>query len=176
MRLSPLSIPGAFVMEWERHVDERGWFARTYDAEELASAGLDTAVAQTSVSFNPVAGTLRGMHLQRVPHAEAKVVRCTRGRIHDVLVDLRLDSPRFRHWAAMTLDQDEPRSLFVPAGVAHGFLTLVPDVELTYQISVPYEPSAADGVRWDDPAFGIEWPTSPVLLSDRDRDFPDFTW
>jgi dTDP-4-dehydrorhamnose 3,5-epimerase len=136
--------------------------------------GLDPRMTQSSFSFNARSGTLRGIHYQAPPHAESKLVTCIRGAIWDVLVDLRAESPSFGRWHAETLDGEAPRSIFVPEGVAHGFLTLSDDVLILYQISVPYEPSAARGVRWDDPAFGIAWPSPPRVIRHRDRAYPDF--
>jgi dTDP-4-dehydrorhamnose 3,5-epimerase len=170
-------IDGAFVIEPDRFDDERGHFARTYCAQEFAEHGLDPAVAQCSTSFNARAGTLRGMHYQSDPHAEAKLVRCTRGAIHDVALDLRRDSPTYLRWHAVQLSEDDGGALFVPTGCAHGFQTLSDRSEVLYQISVPYEPAAARGVRWDDPAFAIDWPEPPAngrTISERDASYPDY--
>lgn len=177
MNLRPTPIDGAFVVEPQRHGDERGYFARTFCAEEFAAAGLDPAVAQGNTSFNERAGTLRGMHFQRAPFGEAKLVRCTRGAIFDVIVDLREDSPSHRRWFGVRLDEDNGLSLFAPAGVAHGFQTLVDASEVAYLMSTAYVPEAADGVRWDDPAFGIAWPEPPPggrLMSERDAVWSDY--
>jgi len=171
---TPLELPGAWLVELERHEDERGYFARTFCREEFESAGLDPRVAQCSVSFNRERGTLRGMHWQAAPHGENKLVRCVRGRLYDVLIDLRPDSPYFRKWRAAELSAELGNALYVPEGVAHGFLTLEDEVEVFYQMSVPYEAAAARGVRWDDPAFGVEWPEAPTLISERDASYPDF--
>ncbi|MHB1567567.1 MAG: dTDP-4-dehydrorhamnose 3,5-epimerase [Solirubrobacteraceae bacterium] len=157
--------------------DERGLFARTFCAEEFERHGLDARVAQCNTSFNPRAGTLRGMHFQQAPHGEAKLVRCTRGAIFDVAVDLRPGSPTYRRWAGAELSQDNRCALFIPEGCAHGFQTLVDDTEVLYLMSTPYVPGAGRGVRWDDPAFGIEWPAPPAgtrIMSDRDASYPDF--
>jgi dTDP-4-dehydrorhamnose 3,5-epimerase len=173
---TPTPIPGLFVIELERHVDDRGHFARTYDASLLAEHGLDPTVAQCSTSFNHRAGTLRGLHFQAEPHAESKLVRCTRGAVYDVALDLRPDSPAQLCWYAAELTADNSRGLFIPAGCAHGFQTLEDRSEVLYQISVAYEPSAARGVRWNDPAFAIEWPTPPAhgrVMSERDATYPD---
>lgn len=174
MRLHSTDLPGVVRIEPERLSDERGFFARTYCREELAAAGLDPEIAQCSLSFNPTKGTLRGMHYQAEPHGETKLIRCTMGSIYDVLVDLRPQSPAFKRYAAFTLTAETRELLYVPPGIAHGFITLTPDCEVFYQISVPYHAESARGVRWDDPAFGIEWPAEPTLISDRDRDYPDF--
>ena len=172
LRETPLS--GAFVVEVEAVHDERGFFARTFDREAFAAHGLSAEVDQASVSFNVQAGTLRGMHYQAEPHGEEKLVRCTRGAIHDVIVDLRPDSPTFREWFGIDLDADNRRALYVPKGMAHGFQTLVDGTEVLYQISTRYVPGAERGVRWDDEAFGIGWPAPPRVVSERDRTYPDF--
>jgi dTDP-4-dehydrorhamnose 3,5-epimerase len=166
-----------FVIEPEWHEDERGCFARTYCAREFSERGLDPTIAQCSTSFNVHAGTVRGMHYQADPHAETKLVRCTRGAIHDVALDLRSSSPSYLRWHAVVLSEDNGLGLFVPAGCAHGFQTLRDRSEVLYQISVPYEPAAARGVRWDDEAFGIAWPEPPAggrAISARDASYPDF--
>jgi dTDP-4-dehydrorhamnose 3,5-epimerase len=167
-------LPGAFVIEPERLEDARGFFARTFCAREFAARGLDPRLAQCSVSFNKRRGTLRGMHYQVLPHAEAKLVRCTAGSIHDVIVDLRPSSPAFKHHASVVLSAENRRALYVPEGVAHGFQTLEDDTEVFYQISEFHAPEAARCVRWNDPAFGIAWPIADPILSDRDRTAPDF--
>ncbi len=167
-------LPGARVVEPERLTDERGFFARLFDPREFEARGLNPKVAQTSLSFNPRKGTLRGMHYQRAPFAEAKLVRCTRGSVHDVIVDLRKDSPAYRGHFGVVLDAESRRMLYVPEGFAHGFLTLTDDAEVTYQISAPYSPEHAAGVRWDDPAFGIRWPEAVLVINERDRTYPDF--
>ncbi len=174
MRFHATSIRGAYRVEIEPIVDERGTFARTFCRREFAAQGLATEWVQSSVSFNPTAGTLRGLHYQAAPHQETKLLWVTRGRLWDVIVDLRPDSPSYLAHAALTLAVDERAALYVPPGVAHGFLTLEPDTEVFYQISEFYHPDAARGVRWDDPAFAIAWPARPVLISERDRSYPDF--
>jgi dTDP-4-dehydrorhamnose 3,5-epimerase len=166
----PTPIGGAFAIEIERVEDERGFFARTFCQEEFRSHGLDPCVAQCGVSFSERRGTLRGMHLQAEPHAEAKLVRCTRGAIYDVILDLRDESSTHGNWWALELRPSDGRQLYVPEGVAHGFQTLEPDTEVSYQMSHPYVPDAAIGVRWDDPAFGIEWPLEVAAMSAADRD------
>jgi dTDP-4-dehydrorhamnose 3,5-epimerase len=170
-------VAGALVVEPQPIEDERGFFARTFSAEEFAERGLDVRVDQCSVSFNARAGTLRGMHYQAAPHGETKLVRCTRGAIFDVAVDLRPDSPTYLRWAGLELTAENGRALYVPEGCAHGFQTLTDGAEVLYQISTPYVPDAARGVRWDDPAFGIEWPEAPPggrTMSARDAEYPDF--
>jgi dTDP-4-dehydrorhamnose 3,5-epimerase len=169
-------LSGAFFVDLERREDSRGFFARTWCANEFADHGLTTEVVQANISFNPRQGTLRGMHFQRAPHAETKLVRCTRGAIYDVVVDLRRDSDTYKEWVGVELSADNRRALFVPEGFAHGYQTLVPDAEVFYQVSEYYTPGAEGGVRWDDPAFGIEWPDpDDAFLSDKDRSWPDFS-
>jgi dTDP-4-dehydrorhamnose 3,5-epimerase len=169
-----LGIPGAYVVELEPVADERGFFARAWCDAEFAAHGIEARLTQCSVSFNRREGTLRGMHYQRPPHEESKLVRCTRGAVRDVIVDLRRDSPACRRWEGVDLSADNRRAVFVPPGVAHGFLTLADDTEVFYQIAGEYEPGSAAGVRWNDPAFGIHWPAAVRVISDRDRDYPDF--
>jgi dTDP-4-dehydrorhamnose 3,5-epimerase len=171
----PTPIGGAFVIDMEPVTDDRGFFARTFCQDEFRRHGLDPCVAQCGISFSERAGTLRGMHLQSPPHAEAKLVRCTRGAIHDVILDLRADSPTFGHWWAVELTAATVRMVYVPEGVAHGFQTLEPDTEVSYQMSRAYVPEAATGVRWDDPAFGVEWPLAVSAMSAGDRTRADFT-
>jgi dTDP-4-dehydrorhamnose 3,5-epimerase len=177
VRFSSTPIPGAFVIELEPVRDERGWFARTFDAAELAERRLEPAVVQSSTSFNARAGTLRGMHWQEQPHGEVKLVRCTRGAIYDVLVDLRPDSPAYCEWFGLELTPENGRMLYVPVDVAHGFQTLADASEVHYQMSHEYVPDAARGVRYDDPVFGIHWPApeGELTVSERDRAYPDFT-
>lgn len=172
MIYTPTPLPGAYVIELEAHADERGFFARTFCAQEFARNGLCTAYAQCSISFNARAGTLRGMHFQARPHAEAKLVRATQGAVYDVILDLRQDSPAYLRWFAVELSAENRKTLYIPEGLAHGFQTLTDGAELFYQISVPYQPDAARGVRWNDPAFGIEWPRPVADISDRDCGFP----
>jgi len=169
-----LLLPGAYKVEAERLEDTRGFFARTFCQDEFRQAGLDSRVAQCSVSFNRGRGTLRGMHWQAAPHGETKLVRCTSGAIFDVLVDLRKDSPQYRSWIAVELSAENRVAVYVPEGVAHGFLTLVDDSEVFYQMSVPYAAESARGVRWNDPAFSIEWPEAPKVISRQDASFPDY--
>jgi dTDP-4-dehydrorhamnose 3,5-epimerase len=173
---SQTALPGAYVIELERREDERGFFARAWCAEEFAEHGLATTLVQANLSFNTHKGTLRGMHFQVQPHAEAKLVRCTRGAIYDVIIDLRADSPTYKRWFGVELDAESRRAMYVPEGFAHGYQTLVPNTETFYQVSEFYAPDAERGVRWDDPAFAIDWPDpAGALLSDKDRGWPDFT-
>ncbi len=175
MNFRETPLPGVLVVESEPHADERGSFVRIWDEAELAQHGLASSPAQWSLSSNTRAGTLRGMHYQEAPHAEAKLVRCVRGALYDVALDLRPDSPTFKRWFAIELREGDAKALYIPEGFAHGFQTLEDDTEVLYAISVPYEASASRGVRWDDPAFGIEWPDAePRVISERDRTYPDF--
>jgi dTDP-4-dehydrorhamnose 3,5-epimerase len=167
-------VAGVAQIDLEPVHDERGFFARCYSSREFERRGLGSAVVECSISFNAGIHTLRGMHFQDPAHGEAKLIRCIRGRIWDVALDLRPDSPTFRHWAALELGAERRNAVFIPPGVAHGFLTLEPDSEVLYQMSSPHCPEAARGVRWDDPAFGIEWPYPPLCLSRRDAQYPDF--
>jgi len=167
-----LPLAGAFVVEPERLTDERGFFARTYCRREFETRGLQAALVQCNVSFNARRGTVRGLHFQAAPHAEAKLVRCTRGAVFDVLVDLRPGSPTRGQWVAMRLTADEGRMLYAPEGVAHGFQTLVDDSELFYQMTAYHHPESARGVRWNDPSLGIDWPIPSAVVSTRDAALP----
>ena len=174
MQFRPTPIPGCVVVAPARHADARGHFARTWDGAAFAAHGLSPVVAQCSVSFNEQRGTLRGMHFQRAPHAEAKLVRCTRGALWDVCLDLRPGSPTFRQWHAETLTEDNGAALYVPEGCAHGFLTLADATGVLYMITAPYAPESAGGVRYDDPAFAIAWPEPVRVIHDRDASYPDW--
>lgn len=165
----------ACLIELEPAHDARGCFARTFCAREFADHGLETRYVQHSTSYSRVRGTIRGMHFQRPPYAEAKVVTCLKGAIWDVIVDLRTESPTFGRWQAFDLTSDNRNRLYVPRGFAHGFQTLTDDAEVAYLISEFYTPDAAAGVRYDDPAFGIEWPLPLTVISERDRAYPDFS-
>lgn len=166
------AIPGAFVIEPERLPDARGFFARTWCRETFEAHGLSAALDQCSVSYNRLRHTLRGLHFQAPPHDEAKLVRCTQGRLFDVVVDLRPDSPAYGFWTAAELSAGNHHALYVPPGCAHGFQTLEDDTVVFYQIAGPYAPDAACGVRWDDPALAIDWPARDPVISDRDRALP----
>jgi dTDP-4-dehydrorhamnose 3,5-epimerase len=167
-------LQGAFVIEMEKHVDRRGYFARTYCEHEFTSHGLKSGFVQCSVSFNKIKGTLRGMHFQAGPYGEAKVIRCTRGAIYDVIIDLRLGSPTFKQHFTIVLSAENGTMLYVPEGFAHGFQTLEDNTEVFYQMSQFYTPDHARGVRWNDPAFGIEWPEDERMILERDQSYPDF--
>lgn len=172
MILTETPIAGAFILDIEPLEDERGFFARTFCEDELRARGLEAHVAQCNVSWNRVRGTLRGLHYQSAPHEETKIVRCTRGGIWDVIADLRTDSKTYRQWTAVELDHENRRALYVPRGVAHGFITTSDDTEVLYMMSSRYVETAARGVPWDDPAFSIQWPIAPVVISQRDRNYP----
>ena len=167
---SPLS--GAFLVDMQRVADERGFFARAYCAEEFSARGLGPELRQCSVSYNARRGTLRGLHYQGAPHEEHKLVRCTAGAIFDVIVDTRAWSPTYRHWYGVELTVDNRRSLFIPPGFAHGFVSLADHTEVYYMISVLHAPEFGRGLRWNDPAFAIEWPLPPAVISARDAAYP----
>lgn len=175
MKLTQIHLTGAYVIEPEPTFDERGFFARTWCREELRSHGLNIVIEQCSVSFNRKKGTLRGMHLQVAPHEEVKIVRCTQGAIYDVILDLRSNSQTYGKWFFAELSASNRKMLYVPAGFAHGFQALHDDTEVFYQISEPYSPECARGIRWNDPLFEFAWPISNPILSDRDRSFSDFS-
>lgn len=165
-------IAGAWAVRLERQQDERGSFARLFDREAFAARGLAQDFVQQSLSVSRRAGTLRGMHFQRAPHAETKFVRCVRGAIYDVIADLRRDSPSYGRWQAFRLAAEDDLSLYIPAGCAHGFQTLGDDAEILYQMDAPYVPAAADGFHYVDPFFAIEWPREVAAISQKDRSWP----
>ncbi len=167
-------IAGSYVIEIDPKRDERGFFARTWCATEFAEAGLVSELEQCSISSNASARTLRGMHYQVAPDHETKVVSCRSGALFDVIVDLRAESPTFRQWFGAELTAQNYRALYIPPGLAHGFLTLADNTDVFYQISGQYVPSSGRGARWDDPAFGINWPATPLRMADRDKAYPDF--
>jgi dTDP-4-dehydrorhamnose 3,5-epimerase len=174
MKFHTARLAGVVVVELEPARDERGYFARTFCAREFASAGLATNFVQQSYSLTHATGTLRGMHFQRAPHAEVKLVRCLSGAIYDVLIDLRPTSPTYRQWESFELTERNGRQLYIPAGLAHGFQTLAPSTCVGYMMDEFYAPASAAGVRYDDPAFRIEWPLPVTLVSERDRSWPDY--
>jgi dTDP-4-dehydrorhamnose 3,5-epimerase len=169
-------LPGVCLLELERLEDERGWFARTFDREQFRAHDLHTEVVQCNISHNARRDTLRGMHYQAEPHGESKLVRCIRGSIFDVAVDLRPDSPSYCHWHSVELTAENGLALYIPAGLAHGFQTLAEDCEVLYEMGYRYVPEAARGVRYDDPAFAIRWPPPQkrLVVSPRDASYPDF--
>ncbi|MEQ8857269.1 MAG: dTDP-4-dehydrorhamnose 3,5-epimerase [Pseudomonadales bacterium] len=172
MNFSETELAGAFVIDLEQVRDERGFFARAWCAREFEAAGLTTVHAQTNLSYNALAGTLRGLHYQVAPHQEAKLVRCIRGSIFDVIVDLRSDSDTCRQWTGVELTAGNRRMLYVPAGFAHAFQTLEDDTEVLYQVNEFYTPGAERGLRFDDPAIGIRWPREVSMISDKDAGWP----
>lgn len=176
MRFIETPLPGAWVIEPERLDDERGWFTRTFDAEAFLTHGMNPEVVQCNASFNAKRNTLRGMHYQAEPHGESKLVRCVRGELFDVAVDLRPDSPTYRRWHGVELTAENGLAFYIPAGLAHGFQTLTDDCEVLYQMGNRYVPEATRGVRFDDPAFGIIWrePKGDLVISERDSSYPDF--
>jgi len=174
MEFRPTSLKDAMLILSESLSDERGWFMRVFCNRELADAGLESVFHQRNTSHNHRRGTLRGMHFQRPPHAEVKIVRCIRGAIHDVIIDLRPSSPTFLRWEGFTLTEDSPTQVYVPRGFAHGYLTLADDSAVSYTVSAYYAPEAEGGVRWDDPCFAIDWPEPVHLASKKDRAWPDF--
>jgi len=175
MEFLETKLPGVFEIHLEGRPDERGFFARTWCQQEFKSHGLSGKLAQCSMSFSARKGTLRGLHYQVAPHQEAKLIHCTRGAIYDVAVDLRPESPTFKEWFAVTLTAEKHNMIYVPEGCAHGFLTLEDGCEVSYQMSEFWDAESARGVRWDDPAFRIQWPANVEVISERDRSYPDFT-
>jgi dTDP-4-dehydrorhamnose 3,5-epimerase len=168
------ALKGVFKIHMEPHVDDRGSFMRSWCRQEFEAHGLNPAVVQCNVSFNARKGTLRGIHYQGTPYAEGKLVRCTRGSIYDVAVDLRPGSPTFKRWIGVCLTAENRHMLYIPEGCGHGFLTLEDETEVFYQMSEFYASESGCGVRWNDPAFRIEWPGEVRVISDRDRTYPDF--
>lgn len=168
-------LPGAYVLDADRYDDERGFYARLFVREEFEARGLETALAQCGFSLSRLRGTLRGLHYQADPHGQAKLIRCSRGAVYDVIVDLRPGSPTRLAWTAVELTAENFRLLYVPTGFAHGFITLENDTEITYLMSTPQVPASERGIRWDDPAVAIPWPLQPTVISARDRAFPLLT-
>lgn len=165
-------ISGVFLIDTERHEDSRGWFLRTFCAEEFSDMGMVTNFAQCSTSYNEMRGTLRGLHYQAVPYSEAKLVRCVRGAIFDVVVDIRPESATFGQWIAAELTDMDGSMLYIPEGCAHGFQTLAPNTEIFYQISAPYQAEHSNGIRWNDPSLAIDWPLPNPIISERDSELP----
>jgi dTDP-4-dehydrorhamnose 3,5-epimerase len=175
MIFSETKLKGAFLIEPERKEDQRGFFARTWCQQEFEDHGLNSKLVQCSVSFNNKKGTLRGMHLQVAPFEETKLVRCTKGEIFDVIIDLRPESQTFKKYFSVLLNEENRLMLYIPPGFAHGFQTMADDTEVFYQMSQLYSPEHARGVRWNDPVFGIQWPKDKRIIIDRDLNYPDFT-
>ena len=174
MQVNDTLVSGVYLVTPTPLVDVRGHFARQWDEATFRAHGLATHFPQCNSSYSGTSGTLRGLHYQARPHGEAKYVRCIRGRIFDVVVDVRPDSPTFGRWLGIELSAADRRWIYVPEGVAHGFLTLEHDTEVLYPVSAVYEPSAERGIRWNDPAFGVDWPMTPTVVSDKDRSWPDY--
>lgn len=174
MKFTPLMLPGAFVIEPQKHEDERGFFARTWCTREFAEHGLNASLVQANISYNAHLGTLRGMHYQAAPNEEAKIVRVTRGAIFDVIVDLRPDSPAYMKWVGVELRADNYLALYVPEGFAHGFLTLSHDTEVNYLMTAFFVAESARGFRWDDSAIGIRWPAAVNVIAQKDEAWPPF--
>ena len=175
MKFVETTLKGAFIVEAERFDDERGYFARNWSDREFATVGVDARFVEHNTSFNRKKGTLRGMHYQVAPHEQLKLVRCTRGSIYDVIIDLRPDSATYKKWLGVELTGENMRTLFVPPGFAHGFQTLADDTEVSYHMSSYFEPTSGRGVRWNDPAFEIAWPAvERRIIIARDREYPDF--
>ena len=172
MKFIETRFKGAFIIEPEHLEDERGFFARTFCQKEFEAHGLNSKMVQCNISYNKHKGTLRGMHYQVAPMAEAKLVRCTKGAIYDVIIDLRPESPTYCQWLAEELNAENSKMIYIPEGFAHGFQTLEDDTEVFYQMSEFYSPEHARGVRWDDPVFGIEWPLNTKRISEKDKNYP----
>jgi dTDP-4-dehydrorhamnose 3,5-epimerase len=175
MIFTETELIGAYLIDVRRLEDDRGFFGRSWCAREMAEHGLKTDLCQGNISFNHRKGTLRGIHFQQDPYQETKVVRCSRGSIYDVIIDLRKDSPTYMKWFGTELTADNYTMLYVPEDFGHGFITLEDNCEVTYLVTQFYMPGAERGIRWNDPAFGIKWPIDPVVISERDRSFPDYT-
>jgi dTDP-4-dehydrorhamnose 3,5-epimerase len=174
VKFTPLPLAGAHLVHLEKRGDDRGFFARFFCEEEFARHGLVSRYTQINNSLSMKQGTLRGMHYQLPPAAEVKVVRCVRGALHDVILDIRPQSPTFGRWFGETLSAENRTMMYVPEGFAHGFVTLEPDTEVLYLVSAAYAPAAERGIRFDDPKFGIRWPVAPAELSEKDRKWPDY--
>ncbi len=174
MIFMPTEIPDVVLITPEQLSDDRGFFSRTWGQDVFAEHGLLASLVQRNLSYNRAALTLRGMHFQRPPHAEVKLVSCVTGAIFDVAIDLRADSPTYRRWVGAELTADAGAMLYIPEGCAHGYLTLQPDTSVEYLVSEFYHPESAAGIRWDDPAFGVQWPARPSVIAERDRTYADY--
>lgn len=172
MIFSETSLPGVWVIDIEPHHDDRGFFARTFCRREMAAHGIEMRVTQCNLSWCAHRSTLRGLHYQKAPYGESKIVRCSRGALWDVAVDLRPESPTYKKWTAVELTADNRRMIYIPPGFAHGFITLADETETLYQMGAPYVAGAGQTARWNDPAFGIQWPFAPAVMSVRDRECP----
>ncbi len=174
MIFTPTKLAGAFFIDLEKRIDERGFFARTFCANEFSENGLETKFVQANTNLSFKKGTIRGMHYQISPYEEDKIVRCTKGALYDVIIDLRKDSPTYKQWIGVELTDKNHRALFVPKGFAHGFITLEDNTEANYLVSQFYAPGAESGIRYNDPQFNIVWPIEPLIVSDKDRNHPDY--
>jgi dTDP-4-dehydrorhamnose 3,5-epimerase len=174
MTFTETKLKGAFLIDLKRLEDQRGFFARVWCQEDFNKHGLNPRIAQVNLSFNKKKGTLRGMHFQHAPHQECKLVRCSRGAIYDVIIDLRPSSPTYKQWVGVELRADTYRMLFVPEDFAHGYQSLEDDTEVLYQVSQCYAPQSEGGMRYNDPAFGIQWPLQVTVISEKDKAWPDF--
>lgn len=174
MIVSETELKGAFIVELERREDRRGFFALSWSQKEFESLGLSSLLVECNISFNSKKGTLRGMHFQVAPYAQAKLVRCTSGSVYDVIIDLREDSPTFKQWSAVELTAENHKALYVPEGFAHGFQTLEDRTEILYQMSEIYAPECSRGIKWNDPLFSVEWPPAERIIIDRDNSFEDW--
>jgi dTDP-4-dehydrorhamnose 3,5-epimerase len=174
MKFIETNVKGCLIIEPDRFDDDRGFFSKIWDVNEFRQHGLSTDFAQFNLAFNHRKGTLRGMHFQAVPHEEVKLVRCTRGAVFDVIVDLRRASPTYLQWSGVELSEENYRTYYVPQGCAHGYVTLTDRAEVTYNVSTGYAPQSARGVRWNDPVFGIKWPMQPTVINSRDNTYPDY--
>lgn len=174
MNFKETKLAGAFIIELEQFADERGFFARTWSQKEFAERGLESRLVECNASLNPKKGTLRGMHYQAAPYAQAKVVSCSKGAVYDVIIDLRPASPTFKQWVGIELTENNHLMLYIPQGFAHGFQTLADNSEVAYQMFAVYVPESGRGVRWDDPVFRIQWPEDERIIAERDLRFPDF--
>lgn len=174
MKFTETRLPDAYVVDLQKMEDERGFFARAFCRSEFEQHGMVPDVVQANMSWNPTRGTLRGMHYQHHPYQETKFIRCTRGAIYDVIIDLRKDSPGYGQWVGVELTADNRSALFVPRDFAHGFITLTDDTEVLYLVSQSYQPGSEGGIRWDDPHFNIDWPIDPVCISEKDANWPDY--
>ncbi len=175
MKFIETSLKGAYILELELIKDNRGFFARYFCEEEFKKHGLNPDISQISIAVNEKKGTLRGMHFQKKPHEEAKIVRCIRGSIYDVIIDLRKDSPTFKKWFSTEIKEHDYKMIYLPEGFAHGYMTLEDNTEVTYHMSKAFHVESYVGVRWDDPAFNIKWPTTNPIISDKDKNYPDFS-
>ena len=175
MKYNSTDIDGLYYVDIDRLKDERGFFGRAFCRQEFEEIGLDSEVCQANISYNESAGTLRGMHYQKSPYQESKFIRCIRGSIYDVVIDLRKNSPTYCHSFGIELNDENRTALFVPEDFAHGFVTLTDDTEVIYMVSQSYVPNAEEGIRWDDPFFAIDWPINPSLVSSKDAQWPDFS-